>query len=154
MFSMNRVVQFVLRYKILHVLFWFLKTILLYHQMQVNSPANGVVNWVDSINASLTQMLCVYTAIYVLIPRLVVKEKYVQFAFAVLLLIATCTLLDLLVQMVYLKLIFRPGYQINMVTLLINYIGEFVEMTMVATLFIIFALAYHFYQRDQKNRLL
>ena len=151
---MNKAVQAILRYKVLHIFFWSIKALLLYHQIEENRPTNGALNYVDAISTTFYQMVCVYTALYVLIPRLFINEKYLRFSLAVLTLIGICTLASVLTELLYLRFIFRPDYKFNLITVLINYIGQFVEMSVIALIFIVISLVYYFYMRDQKNKLL
>lgn len=151
---MSKVVETVLRYKILHVLFWVIKTILLVHELQGNTPANGLLNYVDAFNITIYQMLCVYTAIYVLIPSLFAKEKYGQFALAILILIAICSTGNILGEIFYLKFIFHSTHRFSFPHVLILYISDFVDTSIVAVIFIGIALVYHLYIRDKKNKLL
>lgn len=143
-----------MRYKILHILFWGIKTVLLAHELLRNFPTDGALNYFHAINITVYQMLCVYTAIYVFIPRLVVKERYVQFALTVLALILTCSLAKTLTQIVFLKFAVHSGHVITLPLLLISYISDVVDMTIVSFIFIGIALVYHFYVKDQKNKLL
>ncbi len=151
---MHKAVEAILRYKILHILFWVVKTILLVHELHVNFPKEGIVNYIDALNITVFQMICVYTSIYVLIPRLFAKEKYTQFIIAVFTLIALCSLGNVLTQTAYLQFIFLPDRTFSGSTLFVTYLSEFVDTSIMAIVFIGIYLVYHLYIRDQKNKML
>src|SRR5258706_479542 len=73
------VYNFILRYKILHVIFWVWVTISFAHELQGYSKDDFHISLELAILTELFAMASVYFTIYFLVPRYFNKEKYFQF---------------------------------------------------------------------------
>ena len=76
---MNKIVNIVLKYKILHGAFWlytFITDVHLLQQMRP-TPTHHFINYLDALNETAFQALSVYFSIYVLVPDFFKKEKLI-----------------------------------------------------------------------------
>jgi sensor histidine kinase YesM len=82
--------RFVLRYRILHVLFWTWTTLSFAHVLYQRTHRDFGLSLAHSITHHVLQMVCVYTVIWILVPRHFDKGRYTRFfvsALAILLVI-------------------------------------------------------------------
>ena len=71
--------SFIIRYKVLHIIFWVWVTISLAHELQVSRGGDFIENLQYAIILEFFAMLSVYFTIYFLTPRYFNKQKYFQF---------------------------------------------------------------------------
>lgn len=150
---MKNFVRLILRYKILHIIFWSVNAVMLFHEFVVDQPDQShlLKNYVDTIDVSIFQMLCVYTCIYLLVPRLFAKEKYFQFLVSVIGTILFFMLINVAVQLFYVEYYFgmRPPSSI-----FIPYIGDVIDCSIITIPFILIILIEFYYNKEQKNKLI
>src|SRR6218665_322209 len=140
----------VLEYKVIHILFWILKALALYHQLSLNNHNKPGWNVFYMLNDTVFEMLAVYISIYYLFPRLYARKKFPAFWFSVLLLVLLIPLLNEAVQYVAINLFGR--WKAGTAELLINLIGHFIDAAIVTFAFIIIILVQFYYKRDKQNQ--
>lgn len=150
---MNKLISFVLRFKLLHVAYWGYAFVSDLHLLQQMRPAEKfvIMNYLDAFNETLFQALSVYCCIYYLVPKLYAKEKYVKFGFAVLLTMILAAALEILSQIGYVRLIFgsRP---LIMAFVAITYVAKLVNIVIITLVFLAIILAEFYYRKDQRNK--
>ena len=75
---MNKLFDFILRYKLLHVLFWLYEFITLNHEMKEHFHSDSFIQR-DSVIIVSFQIMYVYFVLYYLVPKTLDKRKYFQF---------------------------------------------------------------------------
>jgi two-component system LytT family sensor kinase len=140
----------VLQYKMIHIIFWILKALALYHQLSLNNHNKPSWNIFYTVNDTLFEMLAVYISIYYLFPRFYVRKKFPAFWFSVLFLVLLLPVFNNAVQAVALNLFGR--WHPNTTTLFIFLIGHFIDMSIVTFAFIIIILVQFYYKRDKQNQ--
>lgn len=85
--AFKSIYRFILRYKILHVIFWVWVTISFAHELQGYTKRDFSISLELAILTELFAIVSVYFTIYFLVPRYFNKEKYFQFAALTLLVI-------------------------------------------------------------------
>lgn len=76
----NRIVDFLSKYKLLHFLYWAWAVLGLYHDRLASaSPQQTIPPFTTTILVVIPEALSVYTCIYLLIPRLLTKGKIISF---------------------------------------------------------------------------
>lgn len=100
----NTVFAFTRKYKLLHIIFWLWSAFSLYHVIQENRQDN-TFTYYDVVTIIVFQMVCVYTLVYVLMPRFLNKKKYFKFIFLAIGLILISGILSVVVQDIYTWLI-------------------------------------------------
>src|SRR5688572_17614907 len=81
--ALKRLVKAIIRFKVLHVVYWAYAFTTLLHQREEYFPDSAVNNVAYTTILTLSQMLCSYTIVYVLIPRLLSRQRYFLFAASV-----------------------------------------------------------------------
>jgi two-component system LytT family sensor kinase len=142
--------EIIRRFKILHIVFWFAKTIFLYHTMQENHPDQGQRNYFYAINATFFQICTVYFCTYVLIPRYFVRERYFRFITFLVFLMIICTLGQSVINKAYLKLLINisPTLAFSFPALT----AHFFDILSVTAVFVFLSLTQFYYFRDKKNK--
>jgi len=143
--------KLVIRYKLLHVVFWTIKAVSLYHELDQGRPGRVFANWFDTLDVILFQVLSVYTCLYYLLPRLYKKEKYFRFGLAATLVVIITAFFDIVVHLLFLSAT-KPGFHINYRHSLVTYLGNIVDGAIVTVGFIIIGLIQFYYEKEQNNK--
>lgn len=145
---MNALTRFILKYKILHIAYWLWASLGLIHQREQYFKKGMYETMPDVVIMIGTQMLCVYTCIYVLIPRLLNKSRYLLFTGLTLLLIVGCSFLSSCLQSLYTLLtIGRPLSNFFFITF-----TQSIDMVVVTSVFIAIVVISQRYREDQKRK--
>lgn len=140
----------VLQYKLLHIIFWILKALALYHQLSLNNPTSPAWNLFFTLNDTAFEILAVYATIYYLFPKLYVKKKLFFFWLSTLLLLLLLPVLNNIMQFVGIHLFGR--WQPSTAELVITYISHLIDLAIVTFAFIIIVLAQFYYNKDKQNQ--
>jgi sensor histidine kinase YesM len=151
---MQKIVDFILRFKILHIAYWIYAFIANVHLLQINRPdeKHAFINYVDGLNNIAFQMLSVYICIYYLLPQYFKKEKYYHFGIASLLTIIFSALLNLASQRFYVPILMNHHIAPSLSTSLINLIAKIFDIGIITIIFIFILLVYFYYLKDQRNK--
>ncbi len=145
------VFKFILKYRVLHVLFWILKLQLLVHELQSHKKTTSVLIYYDALIAVFFQALCVYLTIYLLVPRFFTRKKYLLFTVTLLSVILATAWADVWLQGHYMKWFFNPDHHPRY---LISFIGHSIDSLIISLVFTLIVLIQYYYRREQKNKLL
>lgn len=144
----DKIIHFVQRYKLLHTAFWLWIYIDLIHQQEVSQKEPMEVYLITSLIIVISQMLCVYFTVYVLIPRLLNRNKYFYFALAAFGAIIGFSLISACLQDVYYHS--HTGKYFRSV--LFHTVTDMVDMIVMTTVFIAVVIIAERYNKDQKNK--
>lgn len=150
--KVKKAIQFILRYKIVHIVFWVLRFSQLYHEGMVIYPAAGSQNLFDAVNIIFFSMLSVYTSVYFLKRLYIAKEKYAAFMLACIGCIAGSALLCTLSAVLYDYTGWGTIPFPSLTEIIIYFFGVSVNITLTTVGFVITILSYFYYQSDQKNK--
>ncbi len=147
--ALPKIVYFVKKYKLLHVLFWAWSYIDLVHMLQsAFGPSHPV--YADATIIKLCQMLCVYFVLYFLIPRFLHQKKYLQFIGLVLLSLVISVLLILTLEDI--DNYFRWGGHIKNLPLLA--LTNFIDNTLYTGFFFaVYTISDRYYSERRNNQL-
>jgi two-component system LytT family sensor kinase len=140
----------VLQYKMIHIIFWILKALALYHQLTLNNHATPAWNLFYTVNDTVFEMLAVYFSIYYLFPKFYGQKKIPAFWLSVLLAVLVLPLFNNAVQVAAIKLF--GHWHFNAANLLIFYIGHVIDMSIATFAFIIMILVQFYYNKDKQNQ--
>lgn len=97
---MNKLFDFILRYKLLHILFWLYEFISLNHEMKERFHSDSFLQR-DSVIIVSFQILYVYFVLYYLVPKILDKKKYFQFFIAIIICLLFTSVLILTTQDIF-----------------------------------------------------
>lgn len=151
--NLNKIVNIVLKYKILHAVFWLYSFVTDFHLLQQMRPGPSYhfINYIDAFNEIVFQALSVYFCIYVLVPKFFEKEKYLRFTIGVLLTVIIVTLLELASQSLYVQLLMHR-HPPKLVFLAIVFIAKLSNLAIATLIFITIILVQYYYLRDKRNK--
>lgn len=151
--SLEKLIQQVLRFKILHIAYWTYAFVSNVHFMQTmrNDEDHAMFNYIDAFNELAFQMLSVYTTIYFLIPKYFVKEKYWKFAFSALSVILSAAMLNVVVQITYVNLLMPGHHSININTF-ITLLAQIFNIGVITIVFTFIILVHYYYLKDKRNK--
>lgn len=141
-----KIVHFIKKYKLLHVLFWVWSYIDLVHMLRTTLPPDHPV-YADATIIKLCQMLCVYFVLYFLIPRFLYQKKYARFIGLSLLSLLLSVLLTLTIEDI--DNYFRFGVHINNLPLLA--LTNFIDNAMYTGFFFTVYTVSDRYYSERKN---
>ncbi len=152
--SLKNIIQFILRFRIIHVCVWLYAFLSDLHLLQTNRPdaAHAVVNYIDAVNNIVWQMVAAYLVILVWFPRYFIKEKAGQFILYSLLTVMITAFLNVLTQIGYLLLFIKPGFHIIPSIVFITMFAKIFDIFFYSALFFIVVLVWHYFQKDQRNK--
>lgn len=147
--ALPKIVFFVRKYKLLHVLFWIWSYIDLVHMQQsAFGPSHPV--YTDATIIKFCQMLCVYFVLYFLIPRFLHQKKYLPFIGLVLLSLMSSVLLILTLEDI--DNYFRWGGHIKNLPLLA--LTNFIDNTLYTGFFFaVYTISDRYYSERRNNQL-
>jgi two-component system, LytTR family, sensor kinase len=146
----DRLIKTVLRYKVLHVVFWLWCIADLNHERQVFYGEGFFANLPDVLIMSFGYMLAVYPIIYYLIPNFLSRGKYLLFALYAMgiIFIASCVTIALLQVYSYLA---EGTFFHNYVFLTMT---QFLDSFVIAAVFVaIVTISSHYQMQRRNNRL-
>lgn len=150
---MKGFIQQILRYKIIHVIYWLWHAVLVFHEKEQNhpDPAGHLRHVLDTASQILMQMAAVYFIIYYLLPRLVHKEKYIRFFISMVVTILSAALLLTAIQLAYLTTVFHFNHPTGV---LVTGICAIIDLAPIVIMFVVIVLIHYFYTKDKTNKLI
>lgn len=144
-----KAVNFIRKYKLLHIIFWIWSFNDLVHLQRLNnSTLKQAIH--DSAAIKAGQICCVYFLVYFLMPRYLYTARYLRFIISVFLLIPLSGLFTISLQ--ELDKWVRLGRWMNPKFLPVLYIAHIVELLMISGFFFaVYAVQYTF-QTERRNR--
>jgi two-component system LytT family sensor kinase len=153
---LEKVAKLVLKYKIFHLLFWIYYSVGLYHPIaQINAEKNQNNQWYlySSVSTSiLFTMACVYVCIYLLLPKLLGKGKYIKLIFCVIGTIMLSAILEMTAEFVYRKLFLNQF--MSSTSFFVGFVSIFVDTLTVSLLFVSITVMQFFYTKEQRDKLI
>lgn len=146
----NAIIDFLTRYKILHIAFWVWTFIGLIHDRLAWYEGTVWTHLSDVITITATQMLGVYFTIYFLVPRFLKKGKYFYFFFLTLLWAVVTSVLNTAI-LYYYTLWVEGLITTNPVIITITHFIDTLEAIIIFTAVVVIA---SLYQADQRNKFL
>lgn len=147
---LNTLINYVVRFKILHIAFWvwnFFNSIHLRQQFRGGSFDSHISIIVSQL---LFQMFAVYTIIYALIPRYLEKNKLLKFFISSAGVILLMTFLSVIAHKAFVH--FFQGKEFVTSNILIHTITGITDMAIIAVLFVTFSFLGSLYRKDQLNK--
>lgn len=148
----NKLVAFIRKYKILHILFWTWSFIDLLHLQQQYAPKNDHTLITNVAIIKFGEICCVYFVIYFLMPRYLQKGKYIQFGFCLLLSIVGADILTLALQ--DLETLNRLNRHMRFITMKILFVSHWVDTITGVGLFFAIYTVQDRYSTEMRNKLL
>ena len=151
--TLKKLLQIILKYRLLHFGVWIYVFLTDLHLKQSTRPdeAHQLINWVDAINNLLWSMVSAYVVILYLFPRYYIKEQFGKFTGLALLTVFLSALLNILMQVLYVRLMMK-GAHVNMVVIMVTSLAKIFDNLIYTLLFFMVVLIWHYFQKDQKNK--
>lgn len=145
---LTHVLNFILRYKILHIGFWIYHTVSFFHVLRERFGEHPL-NYVETGIIISMQAVLIYSVLLVLIPRTIEKRKYFAFILGVLLSISVCIVIRIFLQ--DLATLYYLDRHIRSYNLIPKFISGFVDDAVLLSLFIgIYSLRDKYYAERNK----
>ncbi|MBL7931690.1 MAG: histidine kinase [Bacteroidia bacterium] len=145
---LTHVLNFILRYKLLHIGFWAYHAISFFHVLRERFGEHPL-NYIETGIIIGIQMVLIYSVLLILIPRTIEKRKYFAFILGVLLSISICIAVRIFLQ--DLATLYYLGRHIHSYNLIPKFISGFVDDVVLLSLFIgIYSLRDKYYAERNK----
>jgi two-component system, LytTR family, sensor kinase len=145
---MAKLFDIILRYKLLHIVFWCYEFISLSHGMKKNINVKYFL-YIDTSITTFFKIIYVYVVIYIFVPRILEKKKYFKFFITLITCLIATVLLTLLTQDVFTLLIDkRHLYAKNIIP---KFLSHLVGLIIVTTFFLAICGLYDKYMSDRKK---
>lgn len=131
---MNRLLEIIHRYKIIHIVFWVYEYFSLVHSIKNNIKTTWQFAYIDTSATIAFRIISVYFTLYYLIPRLFNTKKYAKFSIGFFLVIITAPTLTLLTQDLFTLLI--DGRHLHTFNLLPMFLSHTVGLVIVLAIFL------------------
>lgn len=145
---MTRLIQLILKYKALHVIYWSWVIISALHTRQERYGGTLLSHVPVTLIMYSFQMAMVYSLLYMLVPRFLNRQKYFLFVSLTLTFILAAAVLSSLAVEVYYYLAYGKALR----DILIMTISQSVDMVLVVLIFLSADIIYSRYRIDQHNR--
>lgn len=151
---MERFINTVLRYRLLHVLYWGYFLISSMHELQVRrpDPLYAAVNVADPLCDMVFRALSVYVCLWVWMPRYLSGGALWRFVLQILATVLLSAMLCLAVQDVYIRVLMDPAPKLTLMNWFISILAFSVNIATTTVLFIVVALAHHYYMKDRRSQ--
>lgn len=144
-----RLVFFVRRTRLLHILFWVLAWRSLVHTLVQHSPEPSLrVIQHSSTITILFQMGMVYTIVYGLLPRYFHKGQYLRFAAGALLAVLLFAVGAVYVKEAWMRAVIDPAYRLNHVMVVLSNVMDSIGLAFVFTAIYV---AEHLFLKDRRH---
>jgi|SRR6185436_530333 len=145
---MNRLIQLILKYKVLHIIYWIWVFITFLHYRQERFGGSLLSHLPMAFIIYIFQAAVVYSLLYLLVPRLLNRQKYFLFScLTIALIIAGSALSSLTIELYYLEV-----YKQLFSNFLIMTFSQMVDMVLVVLIFLSADIIYSRYQNDLLHR--
>jgi hypothetical protein len=151
---MERFFNTILRYRLLHVLYWGYFLVSSLHELQVNrpEPVYAEVNIADPICETLFRALSVYVCLWIWMPRYLKGGRLWRFVLQALATVLLSAALCVAVQDLYIRVLMDPAPGFSTMKWLISFLAYSVNIATSTALFIVVALAHHYYMKDRRSQ--
>lgn len=126
------IANFVLRYRLLHILFWVWATVSMAHVLENRRGGGMPLNLISSASLTVCQMIAVYLTIYWLLPKLFNGGKYLKFGIAALGVIMGTAVLSTIADEAFVYIVYHKHLRFY----LIKFISESFDTIVVTGIFI------------------
>jgi two-component system, LytTR family, sensor kinase len=151
---MIRLSQFVLKYKLLHFVFWGYAFFSQWHMIaQIRmSQSYVILNFVDCLfNVALTAM-CAYMCLGWLFSSYFIRKRYLTFFLGTLALVIFFSILGIVIQLTYVPMFLPDVTPSNSVELLVAFTAHFTDTFIYTLLLLIVHTAYYYFNLENKNQ--
>jgi hypothetical protein len=144
-----KLLLFVRRTKLLHILYWVLAWRSLVHTLVQHSPEPSLrVIQHSSTITILFQMGMVYTIVYGLLPRYFHKGHYFRFAVGALLAVLLFSVGAVYVKEAWMRAVIEPAYRLNHVMVVLSNV---MDSIVIAFVFTVIYVAEHLFLKDRRS---
>ncbi len=143
--------NWITRYKILHLVFWFVKYISLAHELFQDSRLTVPRAYLDAFWVMFFQAVTVYTMVYYFFPKFFHHKKYAQFFLLTLGLLIATSFLSMIISEYTTRLFFNPNHHARYLTI---FISAAIDTFIVVFIFLMTWLFIYFYDKDRKNKII
>jgi two-component system, LytTR family, sensor kinase len=151
---MNQLIRIVIRFKILHILFWYYSFTSQLHLVQYLNPDEkyAELHFVNTFCGLFFQICCAYSWTWWLFPKLFERGRYLLFVLSCLGVTILLSVLLVLSQVTYTPLVLDLPIESNLTEFYIVFASSFVDM-MVSSSFVLGAsFAYSYFHKEKQHQ--
>src|SRR5258705_9744371 len=148
MMKVNKLILLIIKYKVLHVIYWLWAFISFLHYKEERFGGSLLSHAPMAVIIFSFQAAVVYFLLYVLVPRFLNRQKYFLFVSLTFALIVAAATLSSLTG----KLYYYLAYAKTLNAFLIMTISQMVDMILVVLIFLSADIIYSRYRNEQRNR--
>jgi len=151
---MNQLIRIVIRYKILHILFWYYCFITQLHLVQYLNPEEkfAELHVVNTACSLIFQIVCAYSWTCWLFPNLFARGRYISFVLSGLGVLILLSALLVLTQVTYTPYVLNIPIESDLMELYIVFASAFVDM-LVSSCFVLGAFfAYSYFHKEKEDQ--
>jgi two-component system LytT family sensor kinase len=145
---MSRTFRFILKYKLLHVIYWLVSILIFLHYRQERFGGDFFGDIVTTLIVFGGKMLAVYSTIYFMIPQFLNRRKYFYFFLGSL----TCMMIAASISSAIVSLYHFMVLSKFSANSLIMTFSQFVDMIMDVVIFVLAVTIFSRYENEKRNQ--